>query len=293
MTSYIKTQDAAAARETAKTTLKGIASTLEKSARQFVTLSIALADICADAEQITYELVREELKTLATTAGAETFPNDADAAKRMAAKLEKHSGTCVKTCLLLLKEEAGFFAGYRHADRQEFVSNETFNAMDTATKRTHHQELFWERDKTFPRDKNATGNSVNSSDEKVIPIEKQVLDAYGLHVGTRELNETRDGLKPTTKKTDAENQPSLSPDSNSKDVWKVIDNVINWLESNSIHAIDEMESKGEKDGHGATLARIAALEDACEKAIASNALAIRETEQAEKREADKKAIAAK
>lgn len=292
MTTYIKTQDAETARATAKATLKGMNETIKKSARHFVTLSIALADIVADADDQTHDGVKAELKLLTISVGEETYPTDETAAKKLARDLDKHSYACVKTCLLLIGEK-GFFSGYRHADTQDYVTKETYDAMNTQTKATHHQELFWERDKTFPRDKNATGNPVASSSEKVIPTQQQVLDAYALHFSTRELNESKDGLKPTTKTTSTENLPFLKSDSPAKDVWKIADNLGNWLDDDNLLSIDTDESEGKKSGNGSTLKRLNELAEKIEKAIDRNATAIRDADQQEQREMDKKSSIAK
>jgi len=249
-------------------------------------LAINLADLMAnerksDAVQFSYADCKSSLRTIVENAAPKDMEKDGKPETAFVSRLMSNADDAVKIAIMLLTpEKTGFFAGYRKNDAGDFVSAQDFAAMTQPQKERHSPEIFWNKKMTFPT------TMINKAktptvETKLIPPRQEMRDAYALHYGNRELNETRSALKSTPK--DKTNQPLLSSSSSVKDIMSVLDNVGNWLDNDNLLSLD--------DEKGIMLERVTKLGNKVDAAILRNADAQKEANQQEQRETDMKELA--
>jgi hypothetical protein len=268
-----------------------------KATRLVSALAINLADYetnlvagkdAADRVSFDFALMNENLRKIVTAGAPRDMTNDGKADSKYVSKAMSSALDAVKIAIMLLTpEKTGFSAGFvKNEDSDDFVSAETYNGMTAGEKDRHSPEIFWNMAKTFPKRSEGKKATSDSPTNNLLPTRANMRDAYKRHFGDGELNEQKTGLK--TGNRDNPTQPLLTEKTERKQVWQVLDNVKNWLETGSFMAFDMAESKGDKKAAGVTLGRLNDLATAIEKCISDNATALKDAEQQAQREADKK-----
>lgn len=287
--------------ETSKGNIASLVKNQEENERKATRLVSALAINLADyetnliagkdaADKVSFDfaLMNENLRKIVAAGAPRDMASDGKADSRYVAKAMSSALDAVKIAIMLLTpEKTGFSAGFvKNEDSDDFVSAETYNGMTAGEKDRHSPEIFWNMAKTFP--KRAEGKKATSAspENELLPTRANMRDAYKRHFGGGELNEQKTGLK--TSNRDNATQTLLTETTERDKVWQVLDNVKNWLGTGSFQAFDMAESKGDKAKAGITMGRLNDLATAIEKCIADNATALKEAEQQDQREADKK-----
>ena len=101
------------------------------------------------------------------------------------------AGDAVKAAMLLLDADSGVIAGYRRNDGRDYVESATFAGMNKQAQDRHSPEIFWDRSKTFKKQK-VGQDIITSPSDILIPTQDNIRDAYKVHFGNAEI---MDGYK--------------------------------------------------------------------------------------------------
>ena len=268
--------------------LRDLRDTARKQGRIVAALGVELSKLIStwDASARSYDAARAALEDIVK--GIVAKHEDGTPDKDETRALMGSAANAVKIAVLLCTDGSGFVAGYARKDGQQTrVTQEELDAMPKQHRSNFAPEVFCDFSQTIPAEKNGKNDP---KPRTVGYFEVATLDkvdaGHKRHILKKALNADETGFV-TDPKTD-KTQPALDAGSSNKQVWQVLDNVKNWLATDSLQAFDVAETKGKMKEEGRTLARLTALAKAIDDAIERNAIALKEDAQEQEREDDAK-----
>ena len=272
--------------------LRDLRDTTRKQGRIVAALGVELSKLIStwDASARSYDAARAALEDIVK--GIVAKHEDGTPDKDETRALMGSAANAVKIAVLLCVESSGFVAGYARKDgQQELVTQEQLDAMPKQHRANFAPEVFCDFSKTIPKEKNGkNAPKPRSAGYLEVATLDKVEAGHKRHVLKKALNADQTGFVSDTK-TD-KTQPALDAGSSNKQVWQVLDNVQNWLATDSLQSFDIAETEGKVKEEGRTLARLKALAEAIDEAIERNAIALKEDAQEQAREDDAKKIKA-
>lgn len=268
--------------------LRDLRDTSRKQGRIVAALGVELSKLIStwDASARSYDAARAALEDIVK--GIVAKHEDGTPDKDETRSLMGSAANAVKIAVLLCVEDSGFVAGYARKDgQQELVTQEDLDAMPKQHQSNFAPEVFCDFSQTIPKEKNGKNapKPRTAGYLEVATLDK--VDAgHKRHVLKKALNAEETGFVSDTK-TD-KTQPALDAKSSNKQVWQVLDNVQNWLATDSLQSFDIAETEGKLKEEGRTLARLKALAEKIDEAIERNAVALKEDAQEQEREDDAK-----
>ena len=268
--------------------LRDLRDTTRKQGRIVAALGVELSKLIStwEASARSYDAARAALEDIVK--GIVAKHEDGTPDKDETRALMGSAANAVKIAVLLCVEGSGFVAGYARKDGQQTrVTQEELDAMPKQHRSNFAPEVFCDFSKTIPAEKNGKNapKPRQSGYFEVATLDK-VEAGHKRHVLKKALNSDQTGFVSDTK-TD-KTQPALDAGSSNKQVWQVLDNVKNWLATDSLQSFDIAETEGKVKEEGRTLARLKALAEAIDEAIERNAIALKEDAQEQAREDDAK-----
>ena len=268
--------------------LRDLRDTTRKQGRIVAALGVELSKLIStwDASARSYDAARAALEDIVK--GIVAKHEDGTPDKDETRALMGSAANAVKIAVLLCTDGSGFVAGYARKDgQQELVTQEELDNMPKQHHANFAPEVFCDFSQTIPKEKNGkNAPKPRASGYLEVATLDKVEAGHKRHVLKKALNAEKIGFA-TDPKLD-KTQPALDAGSSNKQVWQVLDNVKNWLATDSLQAFDIAETKGKMKEEGRTLARLTALAKAIDDAIERNAVVLKEAEQAEAREQDAK-----
>ena len=268
--------------------LRDLRDTTRKQGRIVAALGVELSKLIStwDASARSYDAARAALEDIVK--GIVAKHEDGTPDKDETRALMGSAANAVKIAVLLCTDGSGFVAGYARKDgQQELVTQEELDNMPKQHHANFAPEVFCDFSQTIPKEKNGkNAPKPRASGYLEVATLDKVEAGHKRHVLKKALNAEKTGFA-TDPKLD-KTQPALDAGSSNKQVWQVLDNVKNWLATDSLQAFDIAETKGKMKEEGRTLARLTALAKAIDDAIERNAVVLKEAEQAEAREQDAK-----
>ena len=227
--STVKSQDQAF--DNLKAGLRTLKTHDESRTRIMSALAISLADAMSFATEQGFAACQEMLRDVVKTVVARNEKNEPDAGETR--KLMGSAGDAVKAAMLLLDADSGVVAGYRRNDGRDYVDAATYAGMNKQTQDRHSPELFWDRSKTFCKEK--VGQDIRTSTSDIlIPTQDNIRDAYKVHFGNAEI---MDGykIKPTAR-------PEGEGINSQSDAKRHIAYLTAWIKDGNLLTLDDKQA---------------------------------------------------